>query len=66
MQIPYIGFTAKYADSSAWTESTGLFNCSTAINASYDDSSDDMSIDNGLCKVPLNWGTLLSYCLWFV
>ena len=67
--VLFIGYAIGHVRPDAWTDTTGVFNCTKhADNGSVIPSDDDAWLpnDEGVCRVPVNWGTLLSYAMWFV
>ena len=66
--VLFIGFAAEHMDPSTWTDTKGEYNCSkfSSNDSHIIPNDDDWAVSEGICRVPVNWGSLLSYCLWSV
>ena len=58
--VLFIFAAIPHVKTSTWTDSVGAYNCSLSGS-----SDDDWSIGEGVCQVPVDWGSLLSYSLWY-
>lgn len=60
----FVGFTIPHIQPATWTESTGIYNCSYNLSGGSNDDDYYIEGDGGLCKMPIDWSSLLCYAMW--
>ena len=64
--VLFIGATLPHVRPSAWTDTTGIYNCSADHSNQSRFADDDWYTGGGLCRMPVDWPGLLGYSMWFV